>query len=73
MRGGCPTDEVIEQQSYGSGDNGREQRVGDGMTEDTSRIFLLAEHRQCGDDGEKNCGDGDKLEQPRVDRRHKIH
>lgn len=66
-------DEVIEQQADGCRDDGREQRVGDGVTEDAARVFLTAEHRQRRDDGKKNGRDGDKLEEPRVDRRHKVH
>ena len=74
LRGQVPRpDEIIEHEADGCRDDSREQRVGDGVTEDTSRIFLPAEHCQRGDDGKKNGGNGDKLEQPRVDRRHKVH
>lgn len=66
-------DEVIEQQADGCRDDGREQRVGDGVTEDAARVFLTAEHGQRRDDGKKNGRDGDKLEEARVDRRHKVH
>ena len=74
LRGQVPRPyKIIEHEADGCRDDSREQRVGDGVAEDTSRIFLPAEHRQRGDDGKKDSGNGDKLEQPRVDRRHKVH
>lgn len=65
-------DVEIKRQADAGGGERRQKGVRDGVREDFPRFLLPAERGQRGDDGERNRGHGDELEEARVNRRDEV-
>ena len=67
---GCEPDK--EREPHRRRTDRREQRIGDGMGEDPTRVALRPERRECRDHSECDGRHGNELEQPREYRRNKV-